>query len=276
MTQLLIGFVIALAVGLTGIGGGSFTVPALLLFAGLSAGDAVGTAFVFAGFVRLVAAPFYLFSRQIHSRYFWLLLRGAVPGLLSGTLVLRFMTARGGNATVVILLGVVLALTAALPFAPRARKPEFICRNSQWLPWLAFPIGVESGFSSAGAGALGTVLLLNYSEMTPSQVVGTDLLFGLVLAVIGGIFHWAIGSISLSVLFPLLLGGLPGVLLGCLLSRRIPAHRLRAVIAVLAICAGLQLVVSGVKARSQRPAKAPSDSTAENSPRSSLSPKCLN
>src|SRR5438034_10740866 len=79
MTQLLIGFVIALAVGLTGIGGGSFTVPALLLFAGLPAGEAVGTAFVFAGFVRLVAAPFYLFSRQIHSRYFWLLLRGAVP-----------------------------------------------------------------------------------------------------------------------------------------------------------------------------------------------------
>ncbi|PYT72694.1 MAG: hypothetical protein DMG42_14005, partial [Acidobacteria bacterium] len=231
MTQLLIGFVIALAVGLTGIGGGSFTVPALLLFAGLPAGEAVGTAFVFAGFVRLVAAPFYLFSRQIHSRYFWLLLRGAVPGLLSGTLVLRFVTARGGNSTVVILLGVVLALTAALHFAPRARKPEFIYRNSQWLPWLAFPIGVESGFSSAGAGALGTVLLLNYSEMTPSQVVGTDLLFGLVLAVIGGIFHWAIGSISSSVLFPLLLGGLPGVLLGCLLSRRIPAHRLRAVIA---------------------------------------------
>src|SRR5437899_4677117 len=72
-------------------------------------------------------------------------------------------------------------------------------------------------------------------------------LFGLVLAVIGGIFHWAIGSISSSVLFPLLLGGLPGVLLGCLLSRRIPAHRLRAVIALLALCGGLQLVVSGVK-----------------------------
>src|SRR5207302_924876 len=89
-------------------------------------------------------------------------------------------------ALAVGLLGVVLALTAALHFAPRARKPEFIYRNSQWLPWLAFPIGVESGFSSAGAGALGTVLLLNYSEMTPSQVVGTDLLFGLVLAVIGG------------------------------------------------------------------------------------------
>jgi uncharacterized membrane protein YfcA len=252
MTQLLIGFVIALAIGLTGIGGGSFTVPALLLFVGLSAGEAVGTAFVFAGVMRLVAAPFYLFNGQIHSRYFWLLLRGAVPGLLAGTLVLRFMTLGDGNPIVVISLGVVLALTAAVHFLPRARRPDFIYRNSRWLPWLAFPIGVESGFSSAGAGALGTMLLLNYSEMTPSQVVGTDLLFGLVLALIGGIFHWTVGSISLSVLSPLLLGGLPGVLLGCVLSRRIPAHKLRTVIALLAICAGLQLVISGLKARSQK------------------------
>jgi len=251
MSQLLIGFLVALAVGLTGIGGGSFTVPALLLFVGLSAGEAVGTAFVFAGLVRLVAAPFYLFSRQIHARYFWLLLRGAVPGLLTGTFALRYMMAvRGSNSTVVIILGVVLALSSALSFAPRARNQQFAVKNSRWLPWLAFPIGVESGFSSAGAGALGTVLLLNYSEMTPAQVVGTDLLFGLVLAVIGGIFHWTAGSISVAVLFPLLLGGLPGVLLGCLLSRYVPAQRLRAVIAVVAICAGLQLVVSGVKARS--------------------------
>ena len=265
MTQLFLGFAIALAIGLTGIGGGSFTVPALLLFAGLSAGEAVGTAFLFAGVVRLVAAPFYLFSRQIHSRYFWLLLRGAIPGLLAGTLALRYITAGGQNSTVVIMLGALLAFSSAVSFVPSVRKPEFIRRNSQWLPWLAFPIGVESGFSSAGAGALGTVLLLNYSEMTPAQVVGTDLLFGLVLAVIGGIFHWTAGSINMAVLFPLLLGGLPGVLLGCLLSRRIPARKLRTAIAVLAIFAGLQVMVSGVKARFAKSANTASSATASHS-----------
>jgi hypothetical protein len=79
--HLLLGFLIALAVGLTGIGGGSFTVPALLLIFGLPAGEAVGTAFVFAGVLRLIAAPFYLLGRHVHSRYFRLLLIGAVPGL---------------------------------------------------------------------------------------------------------------------------------------------------------------------------------------------------
>jgi uncharacterized membrane protein YfcA len=47
-----VGFVIALTVGLTGIGGGSFTDPALLLLAGLPPGEAVGTAFLFAGVLR--------------------------------------------------------------------------------------------------------------------------------------------------------------------------------------------------------------------------------
>jgi uncharacterized protein len=107
---------------------------------------------------------------------------------------------------------------------------------------------VESGFSSAGAGALGTVLLLNYSEMTPGQVVGTDLLFGLVLAVIGGAFHWTFGSINSPVLLELLVGGLPGVIAGCLLARRVPANKLKTAVATIAIVAGLQLVWTGSRA----------------------------
>src|SRR5258705_12853353 len=88
MIHLLLGFFIALAVGLTGIGGGSFTVPALLLLVGLPTGEAVGTALVFAGVLRLIAATFYLLGRQGHSRYFKLLVGGGGPGLVLGTLAL--------------------------------------------------------------------------------------------------------------------------------------------------------------------------------------------
>src|SRR6267378_6310944 len=190
-----IGFLIAVAVGLTGIGGGSFTVPALVLIVGLTAGEAVGTAFVFAGVLRLIAAPFYLLRKNFHARYLWLLLLGAIPGLLLGTFVLRFLGNQGGNPVVIILLGVLLAASSSVTFVPRAQNPGFARKNSRWLPWLALPIGVESGFSSAGAGALGSVLLLNYSEMTAPEVVGTDLIFGLVLAAIGGAFHWKFGAI---------------------------------------------------------------------------------
>ena len=77
----LIGFAIAVAVGLTGIGGGSLTVPALVLIAGLPTSEAVGTAFVFAGAIRRIAAPFYMLRKHVHAQYLWLLLRGAVPGI---------------------------------------------------------------------------------------------------------------------------------------------------------------------------------------------------
>ena len=250
--NLLIGFLIAIAVGLTGIGGGSFTVPALLLLAGLTAGEAVGTAFLFAGVLRLIAAPFYLAGKQIHTRYLWLLLQGAVPGLLAGTWALRFLNRDAGSPVVILLLGVLLAASSSVTFIKRVQNPMFAGKNHRWLPWLALPIGVESGFSSAGAGALGTVLLLNYSEMTPAQVVGTDLLFGLVLAVIGSAFHWSFGSISTPILFQLLVGGVPGVVLGCSLARKVPAHRLKTAVAMVAIFAGLQLVWAGSRSLAAR------------------------
>jgi hypothetical protein len=236
---------IAMAVGMTGVGSGSFTVPALVLIAGLASGEAVGTAFFFAGVLRLIAAPFYLAGKQIHSKYLWLLLKGAVPGLLIGIAILRLTNRNAGSPVVIIVLGAILMASSSVTFIRRIQNQSFAGKNSRWLPWLALPIGVESGFSSAGAGALGTVLLLNYSEMTPGQVVGTDLLFGLVLAVIGSAFHWSFGSVSMPILFQLLAGGIPGVALGCLLARRIPATRLKTVVAMLAIFAGLQLVWAG-------------------------------
>jgi uncharacterized membrane protein YfcA len=248
----LIGFAISLAVGLTGIGGGSFTVPALVLITGLPAAASVGTAFVFAGVLRLIAAPFYLAGRHIHWRYLWLLVQGAVPGLLIGTLILRLL--RTNSPVVILLLGVILTTSSTITFVRRAQNQSFARKNPHWLPWLALPIGIEAGFSSAGAGALGTVLLLNYSEMTAPEVVGTDLLFGLVLAVIGSALQWKFGAITGPVLRQLLLGGVPGVILGCLCSRYVPARKLKFVIAAIAIFAGLQLVWTGAHTILAKPA----------------------
>lgn len=242
----IIGFVIALGVGLTGIGGGSFTVPALVLIGGLAGNAAVGTAFVFAGALRLIAAPFYVVGKNFHKGYLRLLLQGAIPGLFVGTIVLQFLSKKS-SPVVIIILGVVLAASAAVSFTKRMQNREFARKNSRWLAWLALPIGVEAGFSSAGAGALGTTLLMNYSEMPPSQVVGTDILFGLILAVIGSAFHWKFGAINAPILWQLLIGGIPGVLLGCAFARRVPARSLRMAIALIALLAGLQLVWDGVR-----------------------------
>jgi uncharacterized protein len=253
--NVLIGLAIALAVGLTGIGGGSFTVPALVLLVGLPAEASVGTAFVFAGVLRLIAAPFYLAGRHVHWRYLWFLVQGAVPGLLIGTFALKLVSSSAGTSAVVIILGLLLTASSSITFIPRAQNRDFAKKNPRWLPWLALPIGVEAGFSSAGAGALGTVLLLNYSEMTPPEVVGTDIFFGLVLAVLGSAFHWKFGAIDHRVLLQLLEGGIPAVIVGCIFARRVPARKLKLVIAMIAIFAGLQLVWSGGRSLLSKPTR---------------------
>lgn len=244
--QIVIGFVIALFVGLTGVGGGSFTTPALVLIAGLSGAEAVGTALVFSTIVRLTAAPFYIAGKHIHVRYLWLMLVGAVPGLLGGTYLLASFNARRWNPSVLIVIGTILILSSVFTFVYRNRRPVPRQDSPTWLPWLTLPIGLETGFSSAGAGALGTILLLNCSDMPAAKVVGTDLLFGIVLAATGSALHFGFGSISTPALKALLLGGIPGVLAGCALAPRVPSRRLKPFLIALTLLLGLQLVWSGM------------------------------
>jgi uncharacterized protein len=243
--EIIVGFLIAATLGITGIGGGSFTTPALVLLGGLPAGEAVGTAMVFAAVLRLLAAPFYIARKYVDLKHLRLLLVGAVPGLLLGTWFLHAMRARTWSPVVLLAIGLMLASSSAVSFAPRLRYPRFASQKSGWLSVLALPIGVETGFSSAGAGALGTILLLNYSELAAPSVVGTDILFGIVLALVGSLFHLSWGSINTLSLLKLLAGGIPGVLLGCAFAKKVPADRLRIVNAVAAIALGLQLVWMG-------------------------------
>ena len=243
--EIIRGFLIAAVVGLTGMGGGSFTTPVLVLLMGLPASIAVGTAMIFAAVLRFLAAPFYLARRQIHGRYLGLLLAGAVPGLLVGTWLLHYLYNESSKSLVLVIVGALLALSSAITFLPKLRNHDFARRRGPWLSLLALPIGIETGFSSAGAGALGTVLMLNYSELPVPQVVGTDIIFGIVLAFIGGGFHLLWGSINTTVLLRLLVGGVPGVLFGCIFANKIPARQLRMAIAVIAIVLGVQLAWTG-------------------------------
>ena len=83
------------------------------------------------------------------------------------------------------------------------------------------------------------------------------------MAVIGSVFHWSFGSISTPILFELLLGGVPGVVLGCLLARRVPANKLKTAVAVVAMFAGLQLVWAGSRTLVARRAMNAAKVTAE-------------
>ncbi len=108
-------------------------------------------------------------------------------------------------------------------FRPAARPGSGRTRPG-WLATSMFPIGLEVGFSSSGSGALGTLALLGLTYLDTEQVVGTDLAFGLCLALIGGGLAPRCGRPDGGLLVRLIAGGVLGAIAGNTLAPRIPAR----------------------------------------------------
>jgi uncharacterized membrane protein YfcA len=106
-------------------------------------------------------------------------------------------------------------------------------------------VGAVLGFlvtlSSVGAGALGTVsLLLLYPALPAVRVVGTDLAYAIPLAAVAGIGHWALGNVDWQLLATLLIGSVPGIWLGSMVSARIPERVMRPVLATVLLAVAVK------------------------------------
>jgi uncharacterized protein len=228
--QYLIGFTIALFIALTGVGAGTLTVPVLVLFLHVPAATAVAIGLTFSAAVKLVLVPTQILRRQVAWRTLAYMLLGGIPGVLIGSLALRQLVTAGSQNLVNALLGAILVCTASwqifYSFRPMRQNSQQTDR-SRFLPWLMFPVGAEVGFSSAGAGALGSAALLGLTPLVPAQVVGTDIAFGFLLSLIGSGAHWFAHASDPQLLMHLIAGGLFGAIAGTLLSSAIPRRPLR-------------------------------------------------
>ena len=107
-----------------------------------------------------------------------------------------------------------------------------------------FLIGMLVTLSSVGAGALGTIaLLVLYPRLPTLQVVGTDLSFAIPLTLVAGLGHLQLGNVDTALLWSLLVGSLPGIWAGSLLSAKIPERLLRPILASVLFVVGLKLVM---------------------------------
>lgn len=241
--EIVIGFLIACAVGLTGVGAGSITAPVLILFFHLKPAVAVGTALTFAAIIKLAVLPVYLRRQQVDFRILGLLCLGGIPGVLIGIQVLKRLSVKAYEGQIFLVLGITILILslASLYRTLRYKNVAGHLDRARWLPPIAAFIGAEVGFSSAGAGALGAVVLLNLTKLTPALVVGTDMVFGLVVSTLGGGLHILAGNYDQSIVIKLCSGGVIGALLGAWLSKRVPSRPLRLLLSFCLIGLGLQL-----------------------------------
>jgi uncharacterized protein len=248
-----VGFIIAVFIALTGVGAGTITTPLLILFLGVPAPMAVATGLMFSAAVKLVLVPSQIVRKQISWRILGLMLVGGLPGVLMGSLVLRHLDMHGPQLLLNALLGGILVLTALwqIFFSFRPVRTEVPPRDhSRLLPLLMLPLGVEVGFSSAGAGALGTAALLSLTPLSPAKVVGTDIVFGFLLSLIGSGAHGFFDGTDSSLLRHLILGGLAGVALGTFAAHWIPKRPLRFALWVWLLIVGSQFIYTNAFAAS--------------------------
>ena len=276
--EYLIGSIIALFIALTGVGAGTITVPVLVLFLGVPAADAVAIGLVFSAAVKLILVPAQVVRGNVNWRVLGRMAMGGIPGVLIGSLFLKHLVNAGSQNLLNAILGAILVATAAwqIFFSFRPVKENAQRRDRSYLmPWLMLPVGAEVGFSSAGAGALGSAALLSLTDLAPMQVVGTDLAFGLLVSLIGSGAHMfgSGGGTHTALLMQLIGGGVVGAICGTMLSTRIPRRPLRLALWFWLLILGGQFIFNSYEVRhshsNSHPARNSSvESASQNSPSS--------
>jgi uncharacterized membrane protein YfcA len=239
----LIGFVLAVVIALTGVGAGVITAPLLILFLHVPLEIAVSTALAYSAIVKLIVVPVQMVRKQVNYKVLGLMLIGGLPGVVIGSFAFKHVAAHGPRTALMFALGAIILFTSGWHIYKHF-KPAGIARpvtdHSKWLGLLMFPIGAEVGFSSSGAGALGTLTLLGMTNLTASQVVGTDLAFGLAIALVGTGVHMAGGHYAKAILIEMAMGGVVGGVLGSGFAPKIPNRMLRLALSIWLTVIGLQ------------------------------------
>jgi uncharacterized membrane protein YfcA len=247
--ELTLGFIIAFVIAITGVGAGTITAPLLILFLHVPVVVSVGTALAYSVVVKAIVVPLQIWRRQVVYRLLGVMLIGGIPGVVAGSLLFRHFAALGDHAILYAVLGAIIVTSSAWhlyryfrPFAPNTNRPARL----RSIAALMFPIGAEVGFSSSGAGALGTLVLLGLSPLTAAQVVGTDLAFGFCVALAGSGIHLASGNLDAALLTRLIIGGIAGGLAGSLVAPRVPNRQLRFALSVCLLALGLQFCYQAI------------------------------
>jgi uncharacterized membrane protein YfcA len=252
----LAGFLVGAIVGLTGVGGGSLMSPVLILLFGVAPATAVGTDLWFAAITKMVGGAMHHRQDNADLRIVKRLCIGSIPAVV---VTLYWVWQHGGKAEsgglIVRLLGITLIVSALLTPFRRALARRFAVaegarteRFLRWQPALTVAAGALLGMlitlTSVGAGALGaTLLLMLYPfRLTSKRLVGTDIVHAIPVALIGGIGHALIGNINVPLLVALLVGSIPGVILGARLTSFMPERVVTPALAIVLLIVGVRLL----------------------------------
>jgi uncharacterized protein len=251
---------VGVLVGITGVGAGAIMTPLLVAVFGVPISTAVATDLVFATITKIFGVGLHHRTGNINWKTAGRLWSGSIPGVVVGVAILIIFAAQDLGQWLLWPL-VFLVLATAFTLGSRALKREIVVtpkiqesrdhemkRTARYAPLGGFGIGLAVALTSVGAGALGMALLVKLSprDTKPQHLVGTDLVHAIPIALIAGAAYGLAGLISWPLLTVLLLGSIPGVVLGSFFSNRLPSKPLNLLLALVLVVAAILVAVKAL------------------------------
>ena len=237
-----VGLVVGTLVGLSGMGGASLMAPILIVL-GFRPLAVVGTDLAYSTLTKLVGAAHHVRFGVVDFPTVRQLAYGTVPGALLGAMILKEIPPGQVDNVITHSLGLTLLVVAATMLA-RALFPEVrpIALPGWGLSVLGFVVGILVSLTSVGSGTLIVAVLAASTALSARAIVGTDLVQGFILVAVATLGHLGAGSIDVALSANLLVGAIPGVILGSRLSGRLSENILRPTIAIVLLVSGLRMI----------------------------------
>jgi uncharacterized protein len=241
-------------VGMTGMGGGSLMTPLLILLFGIKPTTAIGTDIFYAAVTKTAGGWRHLKLKTVNIPLTWWMALGSVPSAIAGVWALDILKRKlGGDlddtvfailAACLLVVGAITLLRSLFLADKIAERDDFEIHTRHKVA--AVGIGATTGFiiglSSTGSGTVIAIMLIAVFRLTPQRVVGTDVFHAAVLLWAAGLAHIVGGNVDFGLAGNILLGSVPGVVIGSNLSVQWPQGVLRTVLGVVLIAAGAALL----------------------------------
>jgi uncharacterized membrane protein YfcA len=248
--KILVGFLVGTLIGLTGLGGGVLLLPILIFGLRVPAIVAVGSDALFNFFTKIPASLVHLKKGTVRRKVVLALAVGSVPGSAAGVgylTHLRHIYGSGVNDVIKLAIGILLVFIPMLLMFQTRIEERMVNRPPTLKSFAGMTaIGLCSGFlvgmTSVGSGSIIMMMLLLFYSYPPKVNVGTDIVHAVVLTGVTGFLHFRLGNVDSGLVTSLLIGSIPGGLVGSYLSTRVPVLWLRRILCFILFVTGARMI----------------------------------
>ena len=270
---ILAGVLVGFCVGVTGVGGGSLMTPILISLFKIEPHIAIGTDLLYAAISKFCGSLVHAKKMNIVWPIVIWLAVGSIPASFATHWVLENYLSQSTHYKMVltVVLGFMLTLTGISivfrsqieTFFNKYRKQELpdmtqdlekvklqAADKRALIVIMGVVLGVFVTLSSVGAGAFGIMaLVLMFPNLPMIRIIGSDVVHAVLLTAVAGLSHMSTGNADFHLLGWLLVGSIPAIIIGTLISSRLPERLIRKILGITLFALGINFILHPVKSK---------------------------